>query len=75
MPNPWELHPYENPNPLHPKVASWPFEMWGTYIIGPIEPSSYKGHRFCRNGLYFSRWAEAIPLREVRAEDVVKFFK
>ncbi|KAG9450560.1 hypothetical protein H6P81_010525 [Aristolochia fimbriata] len=26
--------------PLHPTVASWPFEAWGMDIIGPITPKS-----------------------------------
>ena len=50
--------------------------MWGMDVIGPISPPSSKGHRFilaitdC-----FSKWAEAIPLREVKTFDVVKFVK
>jgi len=37
---------HRHPNPLHPTVASWPFEMWGTDIMGPIDPPSSRGHRF-----------------------------
>ncbi|PKU59564.1 hypothetical protein MA16_Dca028568 [Dendrobium catenatum] len=64
------------PNPLHPTVASWPFESWGTDIIGPIEPPSSLGHRFILAATdYFSKWAEAIPLREVKLDNVMKFFR
>jgi Integrase zinc binding domain len=31
-------------NPLHPTVASWPFSMWGTNIVGPIDPPTSRGH-------------------------------
>ena len=44
--------------------------------MGPIHPPSSKGHRFILAITdYFSKWAEAIPLREVKATDVVKFIK
>src|SRR3954466_12168051 len=44
--------------------------------MGPIHPPSSKGHRFILAIIdYFSKWAEAIPLREVKATDIVKFIK
>jgi ribonuclease HI len=67
---------HQAPNPLHPTVASWPFSMWGTDIVGPIDPPTSRGHRFILAATdYFTKWAEAIPLKEVKASDVVKFFK
>jgi Integrase zinc binding domain len=36
---------HQAPNLLHPTVASWPFGMWGTYIVGPIDPPTSRGHR------------------------------
>ena len=43
-------------------------------IIGPISPPSAKGHRFILAITeYFSKWSEAIPLREVKTSDVIKF--
>lgn len=67
---------HQHPNALHPTVASWPFEMWGTDIVGPIDPPSSRGHRFILVAIdYFSKWAEAIPLRETKAEDIIRFFK
>jgi len=45
-------------------------------IIGPISPPSSKGHRFILSITnYLSKWSEAIPLREVKASDVIKFIK
>ncbi|KAJ4746577.1 hypothetical protein LUZ62_080982 [Rhynchospora pubera] len=50
--------------------------MWGTDIIGPIDPPSAKGHRYILAATdYFSKWAEAEAYKEIRAEDVVRFFK
>src|SRR4051812_27023483 len=50
--------------------------MWGMDVIGPINPPSSRGHRFILAITeYFSKWAGAIPLREVKATDVVKFIK
>lgn len=67
---------HQHPNPLHLTTISWPFERWGTYIIGPIEPLSLKGHKFILAAPnYFSKWVEAIPVREVTVDDVIKFFK
>jgi len=55
---------------------TWHFESWGIGVMGPIHPPSSKGLRFILAITdYFSKWAEAIPLREVKATDVVKFIK
>lgn len=43
---------HQPPNPLHPTVVSWPFESWGTDVVGPIDPPSSKGHRFILAGSY-----------------------
>ncbi|KAI0519706.1 hypothetical protein KFK09_007165 [Dendrobium nobile] len=67
---------HQPPNVLHPTIASWPFESWGTDIIGPIDPPSSKGHRFILAATdYFSKWAEAVPLRNVTSHHVMKFFR
>ncbi|XP_020595996.1 uncharacterized protein K02A2.6-like [Phalaenopsis equestris] len=64
------------PNVLHPTVASWPFECWGTDVVGPIDPPSSKGHWFILAATdYFLKRAEAIPLREVKAQHVLQFLK
>ena len=61
---------------LHPTVASWPFEAWGIDVVGPISPSSTRGHRFILAITdYFSKWAEAMLLVEVKTSNVVNFIK
>ncbi|KAJ1699738.1 hypothetical protein LUZ63_008250 [Rhynchospora breviuscula] len=63
---------HQHPNILHPTVVSWPFEIWRTDIISPIDPQASNGHRFILATTdYFSKWAEARSYREIK---VVKFF-
>ena len=63
------------PGYFHP-TSSWPFEMWGMDVIGPISPSTSKEHRFILAITdYFSIWEEAVPLREVKISYVIKFIK
>jgi len=45
-------------------------------VISPINPPSSKGYRFILTITdYFSKWAKAIPLREVKTFDVIRFIK
>ena len=67
---------HQAPGHLRPTTSSWPFEMWGMGVVGPISPPSSKGHQFSLAITdYFSKWDEAIPLREVKTSDVIKFIK
>ncbi|KAB2609177.1 S2-RNase [Pyrus ussuriensis x Pyrus communis] len=67
---------HQPPEPLHPTVASWPFDAWGLDVVGPITPKSSAGEAYILAATdYFSKWAEAIPLREVKKETVVRFIK
>jgi len=57
-------------------VASWPFEVWGLYVIGPLTPKSSVGHIYILVATdYFSKWVEAIALKEVKKENVVDFIR
>ncbi|KAL0549122.1 hypothetical protein IC582_013602 [Cucumis melo] len=65
---------HQPPEPLHPTIASWPFEAWGLDLVGPITPKSTAGHSYILAGTdYFSKWAEAVPLREAKKENIVNF--
>jgi ribonuclease HI len=64
------------PVPLHPTVPAWPFDAWGMDVIGPIDPPSSGGHRFILAATdYFSKWAEAVPLREVKSANAINFLE
>ncbi|XP_071909770.1 uncharacterized protein [Coffea arabica] len=63
------------PEPLHPTVASWPFDAWGLDIVRPL-PKFFGGHIFILAATdYFSKWVEAVPLREVKKENVTNFIR
>ncbi|CAM8947778.1 unnamed protein product [Rhodiola kirilowii] len=67
---------HQPPEPLHPTVTSWPFEAWGLDVVGPINPKASNGHTYILAATdYFSKWAEAVTLREVKKENVVNFIK
>uniref|UniRef100_A0A803KU95 Uncharacterized protein n=1 Tax=Chenopodium quinoa TaxID=63459 RepID=A0A803KU95_CHEQI len=64
------------PEPLHPTMTSWPFKAWGLNIVGPITPKLSTGHAYILAATdYFSKWAETIPLREFKKENVVDFIR
>jgi ribonuclease HI len=64
---------HQPPEPLHPTVASWPFDAWGLDVVGPL-PKSSAGHLYILAATdYFSKWAEVISLKEVKKENVVNF--
>jgi hypothetical protein len=50
--------------------------QWGIDLIGQINPSSSKGHKFVLLATdYFTKWVEAIPLKKVTSENMVEFVK
>ncbi|XP_075107210.1 uncharacterized protein LOC142180168 [Nicotiana tabacum] len=69
-----KLHP-QPPEPLHPTVALWPFDAWGLDVVGPLPKSSKRQMYILAATNYFSRWAEVVPLKEVKKETVADFIK
>jgi len=66
---------HQPPQPLHPTVASWPFDGWGLDVVGPLS-KSFGGHLYILAATdYFSKWAEAAALKEVKKETVVNFIR
>ena len=54
----------------------WPFRGWGIDLIGQIFPSSSRGHKFVLVATdYFTKWVEAIPLKETSSANVIEFIK
>ena len=45
-------------------------------MVGPITPKSSAGHAYILAATdYFSKWVEAVPLKEVKKENVVNFIR
>ena len=45
-------------------------------LIGKIHPTSSKGHSFILVSTdYFTKWMEAVPLKEAKQKDVIQFIK
>uniref|UniRef100_A0A2N9F6K1 Uncharacterized protein n=1 Tax=Fagus sylvatica TaxID=28930 RepID=A0A2N9F6K1_FAGSY len=66
---------HQPPEPLHPTIASWPFDAWGLDVVGPL-PKSSAGHLYILAATdYFSKWAEVISLKEVKKENVMNFIQ
>jgi hypothetical protein len=59
---------------LHPIIKPWPFRGWGLDFIGKIQPPSAKGHCFVIVATdYFTKWTEAIPLKNMTHKEVIGF--
>ena len=66
---------HQPPEVLHPTIASWPFDAWGLDIVGPL-PKSSGGHLYILAATdYFSKWAEAVALKEVKKENDANFIR
>ena len=60
--------------PLRPIVVNGPFQQWGLYFIGEINPSSSGQHKWILVATdYFTKWIEAIPTRNATHQVVMKF--
>jgi hypothetical protein len=59
---------------FHPVIKPWPFRGWGLDFVGEIRPASSKGHHFVLvTTNYFTRWTEAVPLKNMTHKDVINF--
>ncbi|XP_071721615.1 uncharacterized protein [Rutidosis leptorrhynchoides] len=61
---------HQPPELLHPTIASWPFNAWGLDVVEPLTSSSKGDHYILAATYYFSKWAEAIPCKEVKKETI-----
>ena len=62
--------------PLHPIIISEPFEQWGIDIIVEINPNSSLQNRYILTTThYFTQWVEAVPLRKMNKDVVIKFLQ
>jgi hypothetical protein len=61
---------------MNPIVKPWPFRGWGLDFIGEIHHGPSKGHRFILVATdYFTKWAEAVPLRNMTHREVISFMQ
>ncbi|XP_049344694.1 uncharacterized protein LOC125809066 [Solanum verrucosum] len=66
---------HQSPKVLHPTIASWPFDAWGLDIVGPL-PKSFSGQLYILAAInYFSKWAEAVALKDVKKENIANFIR
>jgi hypothetical protein len=55
-------------------VKPWPFRGWGLDFIGEIHPGSSKGLRYILVAAdYFTKWTEAVLLRNMTHREVISF--
>jgi hypothetical protein len=59
---------------MHPIIKPWAFRGWGWDFIGNIHPPSSKGHCFVIVATnYFTKWTEAIPIKNMTHKEVIGF--
>ncbi|XP_058185787.1 uncharacterized protein LOC131303013 [Rhododendron vialii] len=57
----------------HAVVKPWPFRGWALDVIGKIYPPSSGNHTYILVATdYFTKWAEAVPLKSVDQQEVIK---
>ena len=55
---------------------AWPFAQWGLDQVGPLPRSSPGGHTYLLVAVdKFTKWVEAVPVRDQTAKTAVQFFK
>jgi hypothetical protein len=55
-------------------VKPWSFRGWGLDFIDEIRPRSSKGHQLILVATdYFTKWTEAVPLRNMTHREVISF--
>jgi hypothetical protein len=62
--------------PLVPVKTEVPFQQWGLYFIGQINPHSSAQHKWILTATnYFTKWVEAIPTRKETDSVVMDFLE
>ena len=61
---------------MNPIIKPWPFRGLGIDLIGQIYPPSSKNYKFILVATdYFTKWVEAIPLKNVTSKEMIEFVK
>jgi transposase InsO family protein len=54
--------------------VTWPFAVWGLDIVGPLQ-NAHEGYTHLLVAIdKFSKWVEAHPITNLKAEQAVSFF-
>lgn len=62
--------------PLQPIVVEEPFAQWGLDFIGMINPPSSAGNKWILTTTeYFTRWSEAVPLKNLSESEILAFLE
>lgn len=62
--------------PLSPIVVDEPFAKWGLDFISMINPPSSARHKWILIATnYFTRWAEAVPLKNTIEAQILNFLR
>ena len=62
--------------PLQPITIENPFEQWGLDVVGEINMTLSKLHKYILTTTdYFSKWTEAIPLKVINDTEVIQFLQ
>ena len=62
--------------PLQPIQVDQPFMKWGLDFIGAINPPSSAGHKwFLIATDYFTKWTEAVALKDANASVLLNFYE
>jgi hypothetical protein len=61
--------------PLKPITTSGPFQQWGLYFIGEINPPSSGKHKWILTTTdYFTKWIKVVPTRNVADKVIMSLF-
>lgn len=61
---------------VNPIIKPWSFRGWGMYMISQIHPSTSKGYKWILAVTnYFTKWVEAILMKNFTTKDVIRFIK
>ncbi|KAH9296662.1 hypothetical protein KI387_044242 [Taxus chinensis] len=62
--------------PLHPILVDQPFMQWGLDFVGVINPNSSQGHKWILTATdYFTKWTEAVALKEANESNILDFYE
>jgi hypothetical protein len=62
--------------PLQPIIVEQSFSQWGLDVVGTINPKYRKRHMYILIAIYyFMKWMEAVELKKVDFEELIKFLK